>query len=353
MDASDRIQFLAETTFIVTCASAREGDARRELKRILGAIDARPLFMKGNLLVRVPDMSPAEVLAAVSDAETETIARVLPLTVRADIGSEAAHLQTLGPAAAAAYPFAEGQTFKVECKRRGHHAFGSDDVRRAVGMHLEAATPAGFSFNAPDVLVFVEIYQDIAFVGCQRTEDVLVKTITKMRKYAPGKRPLNRAEAKLREALKAFDIALEPGSRALDLGAAPGGWTKVLAEAGAEVLAVDPAELDPVVTALPNVTHFQGYSQDVLELPDVGPFAIITNDMNRDAAESAGVIVPLLPLLEPEGVVIMTVKFMTGNRRSHIAAAGEVLGPSFGEVVERHLPHNARETTICCRRPTR
>ena len=353
MRAPARVQLLAETTFIVTCASAREGDARRELKRILGGIDARPLFMKGNLLVRVPDMNHAEVLAAVAAADTETIARVLPITVRADIGSDAVHLQTLGPAAAAAYSFAEGQTFKVECKRRGHHAFSSNDVRRAVGMHLEAATPAGFSFDAPEILVFVEIYQDLAFVGCQSTEDVLVKTITKMRKYAPGKRPLNRAEAKLREALKAFDIALEPGSRALDLGAAPGGWTKVLAEAGAEVLAVDPAVLDRSVTALPNVTHFQGYSQDVLELPDVGPFAIITNDMNRDAAESAGVILPLLPLLEPEGVVIMTVKFMSGGRAAHIAAAREVLGPHFAEVAEKHLPHNARETTLCLRRPLR
>ena len=46
-----------------------------------------------------------------------------------------------------------------------------------------------------------------------------------------------------------------PGDRCIDLGAAPGGWTWAAATLGAEVLAVDKAQLDPAVAALPGVAE--------------------------------------------------------------------------------------------------
>ncbi len=45
---------------------------------------------------------------------------------------------------------------------------------------------------------------------------------------------------------------------AVDVGAAPGGWTRLLARACAPVYAIDPANLDPDVVALPNVVHIKG-----------------------------------------------------------------------------------------------
>lgn len=42
----------------------------------------------------------------------------------------------------------------------------------------------------------------------------------------------------------------------IDLGAAPGAWTELLAEVTEElVIAVDPAELSDACLALPNVRH--------------------------------------------------------------------------------------------------
>ena len=45
-------------------------------------------------------------------------------------------------------------------------------------------------------------------------------------------------------------------------GAAPGGWTGYLAGRVQRVIAVDPADLDPAVLALPNVTHLRMKSED-------------------------------------------------------------------------------------------
>ncbi|WP_198377067.1 SAM-dependent methyltransferase [Neoroseomonas rubea] len=66
--------------------------------------------------------------------------------------------------------------------------------------------------------------------------------------------PPSRAYLKLWEALTRLGRHPGPGETCLDLGAAPGGWTWVLARLGAEVTAVDKAPLDPAISAMPGVS---------------------------------------------------------------------------------------------------
>ena len=65
--------------------------------------------------------------------------------------------------------------------------------------------------------------------------------------------PPSRAYLKLWEALTQIGEYPAPGETCLDLGASPGGWSWALAQLGAEVVAVDKAELAPEVAAFPNV----------------------------------------------------------------------------------------------------
>jgi 23S rRNA (cytidine2498-2'-O)-methyltransferase len=66
--------------------------------------------------------------------------------------------------------------------------------------------------------------------------------------------PPSRAYLKLWEALTRIGRWPGPGETSLDLGAAPGGWSWALAQLGGAVIAVDKAQMDPAVAALPNVT---------------------------------------------------------------------------------------------------
>jgi 23S rRNA (cytidine2498-2'-O)-methyltransferase len=66
--------------------------------------------------------------------------------------------------------------------------------------------------------------------------------------------PPSRAYLKLWEALTLLGEWPAPGEICFDLGAAPGGWSWVLAGLGADVVAVDKAELDPAVAAMPGVS---------------------------------------------------------------------------------------------------
>ena len=59
----------------------------------------------------------------------------------------------------------------------------------------------------------------------------------------------SRAARKLEEALAWLGVEPAPGDLCVDLGAAPGGWTYVLAERRARVIAIDPAQLRPEILA--------------------------------------------------------------------------------------------------------
>lgn len=70
--------------------------------------------------------------------------------------------------------------------------------------------------------------------------------------------PPSRAYLKLYEALTVLGVRPQPGERCLELGASPGGWTWVLRGLGAEVTAVDRAELDPRLMSDPLVRFVKG-----------------------------------------------------------------------------------------------
>lgn len=67
------------------------------------------------------------------------------------------------------------------------------------------------------------------------------------------KNPPNRAYLKLWEALSLLGRYPKSGDFAIDFGACPGGWTYVLQNFGARVLAVDKSPLEPKIARLPNV----------------------------------------------------------------------------------------------------
>jgi 23S rRNA (cytidine2498-2'-O)-methyltransferase len=72
----------------------------------------------------------------------------------------------------------------------------------------------------------------------------------------PQKAP-SRAALKLEEAFLWLGRGPEPGDLCADLGAAPGGWSYVLLERRARVIAVDPAKLAPDIMKRKGLRHVQ------------------------------------------------------------------------------------------------
>jgi tRNA acetyltransferase TAN1 len=343
------IERFETTTFLVTCAAGWEAKAKEEVRRAIPDAHARSLFLRGTLLVTCE--TPQEVaVAALAEAETQTVGRIFPLHVRCDVGKGPEHLETLALASDLLPGPDPAFTFWAECERRGAHEWTSQQVAILVGDRVGDRTGSPGEFGTPDQVVTIQVFQDIAFLGVGWADEFLRKEITRMRKYAPGQRPLNRAEPKLREILSGFGIELSPEARALDVGSSPGGWAKVLAERCAEVVAVDPGELDPRVLALPNVVHLRERSEALIGRAELGMFDIITNDMNMDPGLSAGILCELAPLVVPSGVCVMTVKFVTRHRRELVQAALDVLEECYADPRVGRVAHNAHETTIVATR---
>jgi 23S rRNA (cytidine2498-2'-O)-methyltransferase len=67
----------------------------------------------------------------------------------------------------------------------------------------------------------------------------------------------SRAAMKLDEAIEWYGVTPGKGDLCVDLGSAPGGWTRRLAERGARVWSVDPANLAPDVLKMARVKHLK------------------------------------------------------------------------------------------------
>ena len=116
------------------------------------------------------------------------------------------------------------------------------------------------------------------------------------------------------------------------------------------VVALDPATLDDDVLSLPNVRHlrvrsgFEGAldaAREALRLDDDDDddsalATLLTCDANEPPAAAAACILPLVPLLAPRALVILTLKLRYPGKDKDFAvrAAMELLEPAGLELLE-------------------
>lgn len=335
---------------VITTPAGFEGEARHELRRLLpGAVFHSP-FLKGNLILR-SDVPEEEALARIAEADTRFVATAVLVQRCLDLRTAPDPAALVASAAVGLGRIGRDETFLVRCRRRGTHPWSSRELERRVAAEIAEATGAVGEYEAEvDWHVTIQVYQDTAYVGVNRPPGMVQKKVGVARKYAPGERPLNRAQWKLREALEEFAIPA-PTGRVLDLGSAPGGWTAVLAETAEEVVAADPADLDASVVALPNVRHLRCRAETLMSRHDLhGGFDLLTSDMNLEPTEAASILCQLAPLLKPGAPAIMTIKYVTRQRHRHEREARAILSAEYEGIGTRRLPHNAFETTAAMRR---
>ena len=157
----------------------------------------------------------------------------------------------------------------------------------------------------------------------------------------------SRAYAKIEEAIAWARLPVEAGQVALEIGAAPGGAVLALARRGLTVLALDPGALDPIVTALPNVTHL-AKKVGALRWEDL-PARIdwLLVDVNLAPQVALHEVARLMPKLKPtlRGAVI-TLKMNDWAFVAELPRLVErIREMGLPDVRLRHLPSNRRE--IC------
>jgi 23S rRNA (cytidine2498-2'-O)-methyltransferase len=167
----------------------------------------------------------------------------------------------------------------------------------------------------------------------------------RLRRYAYT---ICRSELKLLEAVGLFGIPTPRGGLAVDLGAAPGGWSYILASRGMRVIAVDPGDLRPLAAGHPNVEHVRTTAGQFLKTAGRGSAALLVNDMKMEPGRSCDVTLDYAPILEPGGWAVMTLKLPSNAASSWpgiIGRSRDALKQSYAVMGIRQLRANRSEAT--------
>jgi len=253
--------------------------------------------------------------------------------------------------------FAVQSRFVQADKRQGERPYTAGQLNRSLAEAFAEETGAVEAMKKPQIVISILCTKNKAYVGISTTEENLSAWPGGARHFAQTEEQVSRAEFKLLEALEVFGIAVPEEGRVLDLGAAPGGWTRLLLDAGLSVVAVDPANLDPRLSRRENLEHVRGYAEDYLEtaIKRRIKFDLIANDMRMDAREAARILERATECLRPDGIVISVLKLphatLAINPLINLREALYTFRKQYGVVQARQLFHNRQEVTVVAAQP--
>jgi len=198
--------------------------------------------------------------------------------------------------------------------------------------------------KAPTQIVSIVCKDENVYIGVSLAKENLSNWAGGVRRFAFEEDQISRAEFKLLEIIELLDLDFDQFRSALDLGAAPGGWTRVLLKYDLFVTAVDPAKMDEKILKNPNVTHFKGLAQDFLK--EDYRFDVIVNDMRMDVYESVKLMGIAAEYLSDRGIAILTLKLPTKKTQKITNDALKMLRKWFDIFAVRQLFNNRSEVTV-------
>jgi 23S rRNA (cytidine2498-2'-O)-methyltransferase len=155
---------------------------------------------------------------------------------------------------------------------------------------------------------------------------------------------ISRATFKLLEAESVFSINFNLFSQALDIGAAPGGWTSFLLDRGLHVTAIDPARLHESLMVHPRLTY---YSKKIAEMKfENHIFDLIVCDMSFSPKHTVNDLITVIHTLKKGGRLLMTVKLMHKKPFQTIRNVVQSLEAQLQMIKAKQLFHNREEFTI-------
>jgi 23S rRNA (cytidine2498-2'-O)-methyltransferase len=310
----------------------------------------------GVLLLELPGTF-TELVAAFREQPPLFIRHVQPVQIEVPLAGEAADLEGLAAAARELAPRLQPeQSFSVQSRlfTDARLPYGRFEVNERLAALLRERSGAAVDVRAPEQILSVAVMPATAYLGLSRAADNLSAWAGGAMRFAREPEQVSRSEFKLLEALAVFGLTLPSQGLALDLGAAPGGWTRLLRRAGLLVTAVDPGDLDARVAADPGIRHLRIPVQEYQCRR--GEFSVIVNDLRMDARDSAHVMLNVATRLTEGGLALMTVKLPStrgaGTRSPEPAAheAIDLLRRRYTLLGARQLFHNRSEITVALRR---
>lgn len=284
---------------------------------------------------------------------------IAPVLVETDLLGNESDIETI-VSVVSSLELAPDRSFSVQTRvlGTGKLPYRKVVLNEAVSNAIELRSGLSMDCRRPQQVVSVLCTPTKAYVGVSLVGENRSAWSGGQHRLKASEQQISRSEFKLEEALNVFDIVLPKSGNALDLGAAPGGWTRLMAEHGLNVTAVDPAELDPRLTGNPRVSHARKRVQDYLH-SGRKQFDVIVNDMKMDARESVKLMLHFADRLAPDGIGLVTLKLpkMAQSGAEAVKMLDmlridfELLETRFEIIAARQLYFNRSEITVVFRVP--
>jgi 23S rRNA (cytidine2498-2'-O)-methyltransferase len=202
-----------------------------------------------------------------------------------------------------------------------------------------------FTVQEPEWIISIFADEETWYLGVSKPEDSLSDWNGGAVRFQREEGQISRAKFKLLEAEKQFGIPFRSFRRALDIGAAPGGWTSFLLEQGLEVTAVDPARMHPSLEGnrMLRVIHKNAADVSFKEQE----FDLLVCDMSWSPKQMARLVTGLLYSLQTGGTAVITVKLLTKKPMALIKEIIAVFEEARMQIQgAKQLFHNRDEITL-------
>jgi 23S rRNA (cytidine2498-2'-O)-methyltransferase len=247
----------------------------------------------------------------------------------------------------------KNEKFAVQCRIIGGlRDFTAKDAEVFIGSHFDEAgavpvfSDYGLIKEDKITIISILLLADKYCIGVSPPHENLNFYADEYRILSRASRNISRAENKLKEAIHKFGLEVKQGL-ALDIGASPGGWSKVLADCGMTVYAVDPGNLSPRLDGNERIIHFKNKIED-LNFSET--FDLIVCDMNVDPQITAAIIGNLAPNLRSGARIVITLKMPFASVGRCIDESVKILSENYDILSVKNLTHNRREVTAYLQR---
>lgn len=318
--------------------------AMEELRRMMPGASFVPLAVGEVFLMSCP-YNREEALAAIRGQEPIFLRHIQPVDRVMGIDGSAHDLEGLCNLIRNARLMFEDKRTAVHIRRNAKSAFrySAADTKALLDAVLEEleAEPV---VQQPEIIISIYAAEETLYVGFGAPYEMLSDWPGGAVRFQRENGQVSRAKFKLLEAECAFGLNYANYKRALDVGAAPGGWTSLLLERGLRVTAIDPADMHPSLLQHPALTHLKQNAAHTKLPPE--SFDLLVCDMSWSPMLMSRLVLDLKDSLESDAAAIITVKLMHRKPLQTIREVKERLETAFIVQKAKQLFHNREEITL-------
>lgn len=334
--------------FVVTSNRGFAAYAQDELRALAPGTKFEELIPGETYVMRIP-LSRDTAIRTIVRHEPIFLRHMHPIDAEVPCVGTAEDIRTITETIARLFQ-GNGLRVAIQIRKAERLAFSYDpfELKEAVGDMLRRTFGAETVAKDAQRIVSAFLAPDVAYIGVSAPSENLSDWAGGAVRFRKEEGQVSRAKFKLLEAEYAFGLNLAEYPKALDIGAAPGGWTSLLLDRGAEVTAVDPADLDPELLRHPRLTFLKRNAGDVKFRENA--YDLLVCDMSWSPRQMVKLILPLLTALKPGGTAMITLKLMHGKPFQTVKDSVRAMQPDMELVKAKQLFHNRDELTVYLRK---